>query len=63
MSAPAEVVPREVALQRARAALDAARARRDADYAAGRLTGERLAAFERLLAERDAAQAPAAAAA
>jgi hypothetical protein len=34
-----------------RAALDAARARRDADYVAGRLTGRRLEVFERLLAE------------
>lgn len=60
MSAPV-VVPRERALAEARAALDAARARRDAEYAAGRLTGRRLAAYTRLLAERDAATvAPAA---
>lgn len=57
------VIPRAECMRRARAELDAARAERDADYAAGRLTGERLAAFERLLAERDARQAPAAVAA
>lgn len=57
MSAPAVVVPKEQALSEARRALDAARARRDADYLAGRLTGRRLEVFERLLAERDAEQA------
>jgi hypothetical protein len=34
---PAAVIPREQALANARAALDRARARRDADRAAGRL--------------------------
>jgi hypothetical protein len=48
MSAP--IISREQACADARVALDAARARRDADYAAGRLTGDRLAAYELLLA-------------
>lgn len=56
MSAPL-FVPREQALAEARAALDMARARRDADYAAGRLTGRRLEVYERLLAERAAREA------
>jgi hypothetical protein len=42
---------REECLQAARRELDAARARRDADYLAGRLSGRRLEVFERLLAE------------
>lgn len=48
---------REQAFADARAALDRARARRDADYAAGRLTGPRLAAYERLRAEQARATA------
>jgi hypothetical protein len=42
---------REECVRNLRAVLDAARARRDADYLAGRLTGRRLEVFERLLAE------------
>lgn len=57
MSTP--LMTREQACAEARAALDAARARRDADYVAGRLTGSRLVAFERLLAEREAERAAA----
>jgi hypothetical protein len=49
MSAP--VPTREECVRNLRAALDAARARRDADYLAGRLSGRRLEVFERLLAE------------
>lgn len=56
-TAPVVVVPREVALQRARAVLDAARAETAADYAAGRLTGRRLEVYERLLARRAAREA------
>lgn len=62
MSAPA-VVARDEALRRARAVLDAARAEDAADYRAGRMSAERRALYERLLARqarRDAA-APAAA--
>ncbi|MGW3656478.1 hypothetical protein ACWD6R_12620 [Streptomyces sp. NPDC005151] len=47
----ATVIPREQAIANARRVLDAACRRRDADYAAGRLTGERLAAFEQLLTD------------
>lgn len=57
MSAPVQVIPREQAIANVRAAVDAARARRDADYLAGRLSGRRLEVFERLLAERAAEQA------
>ncbi|MFE4692927.1 hypothetical protein ACFRH6_23105 [Streptomyces sp. NPDC056749] len=45
------VIPREQAIANARRVLDAAGRRRDADYAAGRLTGERLASFEQLLTD------------
>lgn len=52
-------VPREQAIANARRALDAARARRDADYVAGQLTGRRLEVYEQLLAERAAREATA----
>ncbi|MEV0912699.1 hypothetical protein AB0I93_00105 [Streptomyces sp. NPDC049967] len=45
------LLTREQCYANARAALDQARARRDADYAAGRLAGDQLAAYEHLLAE------------
>lgn len=64
MNAPV-VIPREQALANARQALDAARAEDAADYRAGRMSPERRAIYERLLAEqarRDAAaQSPTAA--
>ncbi|MGC5007448.1 hypothetical protein [Streptomyces sp. DT203] len=44
------LITREQAFAEARAVLDRARARRDADYAAGRLTSNQLAAYEQLLA-------------
>lgn len=46
-----DVIPREQAFANARAVLDRARVQLTQDYAAGRLTGERLVAYERLLAE------------
>jgi hypothetical protein len=46
------VVPRDEALRRARAVLDRARAEDAADYAAGRMSPERRAVYERLLARR-----------
>lgn len=55
MSAP--VPTREECIRAARLELDRARARRDADYLAGRLSGRRLEVFEQLLAERAAEQA------
>jgi hypothetical protein len=45
-----QVIPREQAYAAARALLDRARVELAADYASGRLTGPRLAAYERLLA-------------
>jgi hypothetical protein len=46
-----DVITREQAYAAARAVLDRARVELAADYAAGRLTGPRLVAYERLLAE------------
>lgn len=63
MSAPV-VIPREQALANARRALDAARAENAADYRSGRMSPERRAIYERLLAvqaQRDAAASSAAA--
>ncbi|MGW7706325.1 hypothetical protein [Streptomyces sp. NPDC054771] len=45
------ILTREQCCANARAALDQARARRDADYAVGRLAGDQLAAYEQLLAK------------
>jgi hypothetical protein len=43
-----EVIPRPVAIANARAALDQARARRDADRAAGRLSPDVVARLQQL---------------
>lgn len=58
------LITKAQACANARAVLDEIRMELAEDYAAGRLTGPRLAAYERLLAEQRAGrQAPAAAAA
>ncbi|MFE0877281.1 hypothetical protein ACQEU8_36735 [Streptomyces sp. CA-250714] len=54
-----DVIPREQAFANARAVLDRARARRDADRAAGRLDPEVELILRRLEREQRAQQAPA----
>lgn len=59
MSAPQ--LTREECIRGARAALDRARWETARDYAAGLLTGDRLAAYERVIAMDEARKAAAAA--